>query len=61
MIQLILYNRYWKAGVVTSVRFKESAIFEEEEGVLEEVIENAKLLPIVALKVKFQTSRDLKF
>lgn len=61
VIQLFLYNRYWKAGVVTSVRFKQSAIFEEEEGILEEVIENAKLLPIVALKVKFQTSRNLKF
>jgi uncharacterized membrane protein len=36
VLQLFLYNRYWKAGVVTSVRFKESAIFEEEEGVLEE-------------------------
>ena len=61
IIQLFLYNRYWKAGVVTSVRFKQSAIFEEEEGILEEVIENAKLLPIVALKVKFQTSKNLKF
>lgn len=61
VIQLFLYNRYWKAGVVTNVRFKKSAIFEEEEGILEEVIENAKFLPIVALKVKFQTSRNLKF
>lgn len=61
VVQLFLYNRYWKAGVVTNVRFKQSAIFEGEQGVLEEVIENAKLLPVVALKVKFQTSRDLKF
>lgn len=61
VIQLFLYNRYWKAGVVTSLRFKQSSIFEGEQGTLEEVIENAKLLPIVALKVKFQTSRDLKF
>lgn len=61
VVQLFLYNRYWKAGVVTSVRFKQSAIFEDEQGILEEVIENAKLLPIVALKVKFQTSRELKF
>lgn len=61
VIQLFLYSKYWKAGVVTSVRFKQSAIFEGEEGILEEVIENAKVLPIVALKVKFQTSRDLKF
>lgn len=61
VLQLFLYNKYWKSGVVTSVHFKQSAIFEEEQGVLEEVIENAKLLPIVALKVKFQTSRNLKF
>lgn len=61
VLQLFLYNRYWKAGVVTNVRFKQSAIFEDEQGVLEEVIENAKLLPIIALKVKFQTSRNLRF
>lgn len=61
VIQLFLYNRYWKAGVCTDVRFKQAAIFEEEQGTLEEVIENAKLLPIIALKVKFQTSRDLRF
>ncbi len=61
IVQLFLYTRYWKAGVKTSVCFKQSAIFEGEQGVLEEVIENAKLLPIIALKVKFQTSRDLKF
>lgn len=61
VLQLFLYNRYWKAGVVTNVRFKQSAIFEDEQGVLEEVIENAKLLPIIALKVKFQTSKNLKF
>ena len=60
-IQLFLYNKYWKAGVVTSVRFRQSAIFEGEQGILEEVVENAKLLPIIALKVKFQTSRNLKF
>ena len=61
IIQLFLYNKYWKAGVVTSVHFRQSAIFEGEQGVLEEVVENAKLLPIIALKVKFQTSRELKF
>ncbi len=61
IIQLFLYNKYWKAGVVTSVRFRQSAIFEGEQSVLEEVVENAKLLPIIALKVKFQTSRNLKF
>lgn len=61
IIQLFLYNKYWKAGVVTSVRFRQSAIFEGEQGVLEEVVENAKLLPIIALKVKFQTSRNLNF
>ena len=32
VLQLFLYNRYWKAGVVTSVRFKQSAIFEDEQG-----------------------------
>lgn len=59
--QVILYNRYWKTGVCTDVSFKQTAIFEGEEGILVEVIENAKVLPIIALKVKFQTSRNLRF
>ncbi len=61
VIQAFLYNKYWKVGVYTNVCFKQSAIFEGEQGVLEEVVENAKTLPIVALKVKFQTSKNLRF
>lgn len=59
--QLFLYSRYWKAGVFTQVRFFQPAIFEGERGKLEEIVENAKALPIIALKVKFQTSRNLQF
>ncbi len=61
LLQLFVYNKYWKNGVNARVRFKQSAITEGDTGVLEEIVENAKILPIIALKVKFQTSRNLRF
>lgn len=61
VVQAFIYEKYWKVGVLTQVHFRQPAIFEGEKGVLEEVVENAKALPIVALKVKFQTSRNLRF
>lgn len=61
VLQAFLYEKYWKKGVLTEVHFKQHAMFEGEKGILEEIVENGKALPIVALKVKFQTSRNLHF
>ena len=36
--QVILYNRYWKTGVCTDVSFKQTAIFEGEEGFLKTMV-----------------------
>ncbi len=61
IIQLFLYTNYWNARINAKVQFKQTSIFEQEQGVLEEIVENAKALPLLAMKVKFQTSRYLKF
>lgn len=59
--QAFVYEKYWKKGIHTEVHFQKQTMFEGEKGILEEVVVNDKALPIVALKVKFQTSRNLKF
>lgn len=61
LLQELVYRHFWNKGVVTSVGFAGDAVFEDEKGILEEVVYNAKALPIIAMKVKFQTSRNLKF
>ena len=61
VIQMQLYKKYWAKNLYVSVRFRQSAIYEGDEGEILEVIENRKRLPLPMLKVKFQTSRNLGF
>jgi len=61
ILQRILYDKLWYRNLKVSVSFLQSDIMEEEEGEILEVIENRKYLPLPMLKVKFQTSRNLKF
>ena len=61
VIQMLIYKRYWAKNLYVSIRFKQDAIYEGAEGELVEVIENRKYLPLPMLKVKFQTSRNLRF
>ena len=61
VIQMLIYKRYWAKNLYVAIRFKQDAIYEGAEGELVEVIENRKYLPLPMLKVKFQTSRNLRF
>ena len=61
VIQMLIYKRYWAKNLYVSVRFRQDAIYEGEEGEIVEVIENRKRLPLPMLKIKFQTSRNLGF
>ena len=61
VIQMQLYKKYWAKNLYVSVRFRQNAIYEGDEGEILEVIENRKRLPLPMLKVKFQTSRNLGF
>lgn len=60
-LQEKLYARYWDKNLSVSLRFQEESVTEGETCVLCEQVENAKLLPIPALKVKFQVSRYLQY
>lgn len=59
-LQEKLYARYWDKDLSVSLHFQEESVTEGESCVLCEQVENAKLLPIPALKVKFQLSRYLQ-
>lgn len=61
VLQLLLYEKLWDKNLKATVFFKQNEISEGEEGEIIEVIENRKRLPLPMLKVKFQTSKYLRF
>lgn len=61
LFQRYLYKRLWDQNLRVSVSFLQKGIKEGGQGEVVEVIENRKRLPLVMLKVKFQTSRNLEF
>jgi uncharacterized protein (DUF58 family) len=56
-----LYKKTWKNNLSVTINFTEETMFEGESSTLKEVIENAKLLPLSLLHVKFNTDRNLEF
>lgn len=60
-VQSEVYRRLWDKNLKVFISFSRSELSEGENGELIEVIENRKLFPLLALKVKFQTSRNLAF
>lgn len=60
-LQEKLYARYWDKNLSVALKFQEESVTEGDSCVLCEQVENAKLMPIPALKVKFQVSRCLQF
>lgn len=59
-LQEKLYARYWDKDLSVSLHFQEESVTQGDSCVLCEQVENAKFLPIPALKVKFQLSRYLQ-
>lgn len=60
-LQEKLYARYWDKNLSVSLHFMEESVTAGDSCVLCEQVENRKLLPVPALKVKFQVSRALQF
>ncbi len=60
-LQRWLYRHFWDRGLSVSIRFADHDIEEGQTGTLVETIENRKILPLVALRVKFETDRHLDF
>lgn len=61
VLQNWVYEKFWSKHLKVTVAFQQIGITEGEEGEITEVIENGKWMPLPMLKVKFQTSRNLRF
>ncbi len=61
LLQRNLYKRSWDKNLRVKLSYSRQTAVEGEEVALIEVLTNDKRLPLPALTVKFQTSRDLKF
>ncbi len=59
--QEVLYERLWWKKLSARLEFGEEVLTEGEKGSIKEIIRNEKFLPIPALHVKWQVSRNLKF
>ncbi|MDO4293671.1 MAG: DUF58 domain-containing protein [Eubacteriales bacterium] len=60
-IQSVWYAKSWDKGLSVTLSFSRKSAVQGEECELRETVENRKLLPLPALKVKFQVSRELAF
>ena len=56
-----VYQKVWHKNLRVRLSFQEEGIWEGQESILSEIIENQKKLPLTMLKVKFQTDRHLLF
>lgn len=61
LLQRKLYQRTWNKNLTVEMKYSRETAVEGEEAALIEVLTNDKKLPLPALTVKFQTSRNLKF
>ena len=61
VLQYKVYQLFWDKDMESGLRFTEETLIQGDEGILEVWVENRKFLPIPALKVKFQVSRNLRF
>lgn len=61
LLEQLFYRRLWSRGLGVRIQFKQDSLFEGEEGVLLETVENQSRLPLPVIQVKFQTSRSLIF
>lgn len=60
-LQERLYRRCWDKNLSVQLAFSEESAVQGEYCMLTERVENRKFLPLPALKVKFQVSRNLVF
>ena len=61
IIQHHIYQKYWDKNLSGNIYFKEKELVENEKGTLCEIIVNDKKLPLPMVKVKFMTSKYLRF
>lgn len=60
-LQRRLYRRYWNKDLTVALQLSDDKAFEGDSLTLIETITNQKLLPIPVLKIKYVTSKFLRF
>ncbi len=61
LVQERLYRRFWDKNLTVGLSFSEKSAMEGDMCALFETVENRKIMPLPALKVKFAVSRQLAF
>lgn len=61
LLTTIIYKRFWNLGLSAEVRFTKEQIDEGQSVILQEKIENRKILPLPTLTVKFQMDREISY
>lgn len=61
LITTMIYRKFWGYGLSAEVRFAGEQIDEGQSVILQEKIENRKILPLPTLTVKFQLDRGLDY
>ena len=61
LLEQRIFEKVWDQNLEISLCFEDDAIYEGDTSVLNEIIENKKIIPLPMLNVKFTTDRSLEF
>ena len=61
LLTTVIYRKFWNRGLSAEVRFTKEQIDEGQSVILQEKIENRKILPLPTLTVKFQMDRGISY
>ncbi len=61
LLERLLYGRFWSRGLTIRAQFADAYVYEGETSSLKEEVINDKILPLPALEVWLQVSRNLRF
>lgn len=61
LLQGMIYQKFWSKGLFAYLHFTSTYVWEGEEGRLQEIVENRKLMPLTVLHVNLQLDRAFSF
>lgn len=61
LLTTVIYRKFWNRGLSAEVSFTKEQIDEGQSVILQEKIENRKILPLPTLTVKFQMDRGISY
>ena len=61
LVQEFIYRNFWYRNLESKIEFQSDPVYEGEEATLIQTVTNAKILPLPALHVKYQTDRKIQY